>query len=181
MKRNAFTILELLVVIAVLCALAAILVPVLSQVRRRAYMSQTTSNLHQVAVALSLYRQADGGDGVYGDAHAMGLPIPPSLLEPYGFTKDMKFGPPNETDMYRRGMYFLYASPRDEDHQSYTWSAYATKHQDASFVFASMGFTDEEQPMTSPFGTFVGIGARLDTSTTTRVRAGDWRDYEWWE
>lgn len=63
MNRAAFTLLELLIVIAIIMALAALLLPVLSAARKRALSVPCTSNLHQLHLAWSLYRE--DYDGAY--------------------------------------------------------------------------------------------------------------------
>jgi prepilin-type N-terminal cleavage/methylation domain-containing protein len=56
MKRG-FTLLELLIVIAIIAILAVILFPVFSQARAKARQATCTSNLHQLGLALAMYRQ----------------------------------------------------------------------------------------------------------------------------
>ena len=64
--HSAFTLLELLVAIAVIGLLVAILVPSLSAVRERARQIQCVSNLKQIGTAFYLY--ADERGGVYPEA-----------------------------------------------------------------------------------------------------------------
>ena len=54
MKRSAFTLIELLSVIAVIGVLAAILIPVVGKVRKSSYDATCTSNLRQVSAAYLL-------------------------------------------------------------------------------------------------------------------------------
>jgi len=55
MKHRAFTLIELLTVIAIVGILAAILIPVVSAARMSARNSQCTSNLRQIATAAQLW------------------------------------------------------------------------------------------------------------------------------
>ena len=54
-RRSAFTLTELLTVIAIIGVLAAILIPVIGKVRQTARQSECASNLRQIGVALSSY------------------------------------------------------------------------------------------------------------------------------
>ena len=61
--RRAFTLTEVLVVIAVIAILAALLLPVLSRAKDSGRRAACTSNLHQLFIATSLY--AADHEGVY--------------------------------------------------------------------------------------------------------------------
>lgn len=63
MRRRAFTLTEVLVVVAILAILAAILFPVFRRARLSAYQASCTSNLRQASAALNLYM--DASDGKY--------------------------------------------------------------------------------------------------------------------
>jgi len=52
---RAFTLLELLVVIGIIVLLAAILVPVVSQVRMKSYVTVTTAQMNRIATAIQSY------------------------------------------------------------------------------------------------------------------------------
>ena len=57
MKRNAFTLLELVIVIGIIAVLASILFPVYARAREGARRSMCASNMAQVGVALNAYAQ----------------------------------------------------------------------------------------------------------------------------
>ncbi len=54
-RHRAFTLLELLVVIAIIAILAALLVPVLNRGKESARSAACLSNLHQIGIGLQLY------------------------------------------------------------------------------------------------------------------------------
>lgn len=70
-RRNAFTLIELLIVIAIIGVLAAILIPVIGAVRNSTNRTKSLSNLRQVYVAADLYSMdhkgyvVPGGEGVF--------------------------------------------------------------------------------------------------------------------
>src|SRR5262249_54320884 len=55
MKRSAFTLVELLVVISIIAILAGIALPVFSRVLERGKVASDGSNLHQLGVGLTAY------------------------------------------------------------------------------------------------------------------------------
>ncbi len=61
-RAAAFTLIELLTVIAVIGVLAAILIPAVGKVRERAHQTQCVSNLRQLAVAATMYASDHKGD-----------------------------------------------------------------------------------------------------------------------
>jgi general secretion pathway protein G len=59
--RRAFTLIELLAVIAIVGVLAAIIIPVVGSARTAAKQSLSVSNLRQVGIGMQLYAQANRG------------------------------------------------------------------------------------------------------------------------
>ncbi|HTL56419.1 MAG TPA: prepilin-type N-terminal cleavage/methylation domain-containing protein [Candidatus Limnocylindrales bacterium] len=65
-NRRAFTLTELLVVIAVIAILAALLLPALSSGREKARRTACLSNLREIGVAVTLYASDNNGSIPYG-------------------------------------------------------------------------------------------------------------------
>ncbi len=55
-RRRAFTLVELLIVIAIIAILAALLFPAFARARENARQTSCTSNLHQIGIAVQMYR-----------------------------------------------------------------------------------------------------------------------------
>jgi prepilin-type N-terminal cleavage/methylation domain-containing protein/prepilin-type processing-associated H-X9-DG protein len=73
-ERRGFTLVELLVVVAIIAILAALLFPVLAQARAAARKSSCTSNLKQLAMAFTQYFQDyDETFPANGVSHVMGV------------------------------------------------------------------------------------------------------------
>ena len=59
-KREGLTLTELLIVVVIIAALAALLFPVFQSVRERAYIAACSSNLKQLYNALQIYEEDYG-------------------------------------------------------------------------------------------------------------------------
>lgn len=60
-RRRAFTLIELLTVIAIIAVLAAIILPVLARAKDNAYRNSDLTNMNAIRSALQLYRVDQGG------------------------------------------------------------------------------------------------------------------------
>jgi prepilin-type processing-associated H-X9-DG protein len=77
-RLHAFTVVELVVVIAIIMVLIGLLMPGLVSVRRRSYALKCQSNLHQLGVALQAY--ADANKGKLLPYYIQGIPTWPSVV-----------------------------------------------------------------------------------------------------
>ncbi|MCS6776569.1 MAG: DUF1559 domain-containing protein [Chloroherpetonaceae bacterium] len=106
--RSAFTLIELLIVIAIIAILAAMLFPVFAQAREKARQSGCISNLKQLATATMMYTQ--DYDETFPNAQWIGpAAFPPhwyfgesvrDLLEPYVRNASI-FVCPSDTELAR--------------------------------------------------------------------------------
>lgn len=108
MNTRAFTLIELLVVIAIIAILAAILFPVFAQAKSAAKKTACLSNMRQLGIALTMYR--DDNDGtVFFFAHDVD-PSRVQPLVPFGATRDNRWW--NQIQPYTKNRDIL-ASPSD--------------------------------------------------------------------
>ena len=88
MRKSAFTLLEMLVVIAVISLLTAVLLPALAAARQQSKTVLCLSNLRQLTIAAGVYTQSN--DGYYPTAYTyqMGYPIATSYAWDFTTIKD---------------------------------------------------------------------------------------------
>jgi prepilin-type N-terminal cleavage/methylation domain-containing protein len=180
--RFGFTLIEVLVVISIVAVLAGIALPVFAASKEQAKIAVCKQQLHQLQLALSLYRSEHDGDGQYGPATQMGLPptgaqlmdvlkVPVRILQ--------CSAPPNSVS--RSGAVYMITFNDDKPNpEVLTWGQYAREELDQSVVFADMNHGDRTIPMRSPFYPHKGFAVRLSGELFTVNKPGSWGELEWW-
>lgn len=164
MKRLAFTLTEVLVVVGIVILLTAISYPILSRAIGSSKQSVTISNLRQLAVAASIYRSS-WSEAESGTWQQVGLPpdlslldVDPQLMKTIGPTK--------------RGLMMLYTFQG--------WDVYSANHSGSSVILGDLSWTDPNNNLEDDKSKKIAFGAFLDTHVARRIGPGDWTDLEWW-
>ncbi len=178
-KRVAFTLLEIIVVVAILLVIASIISPVIVKAAQAGKETATKNNLHQIYLGLMLYREKYDSKVEFGATVDMGLPVgmasSPAYLEvvnekrtwrsPCCCHKDGSTGFPDYTT------YFIDYSDffTDEDY----WLRYVNKYQSSAVMVADYHCNPTDLALYSPVEPIKLIGVRLNGKIETRVRTAD--------
>jgi prepilin-type N-terminal cleavage/methylation domain-containing protein len=137
-SSRAFTVVELLVVIAIIAIVAAITVPVVASVKKSAKVSTTLQNLKSLHAAAIMY-QSDNSGASTGTPEEMGLPSWNGTVHPYPGTNaylqpwyaQMKspFGSTTERN------YNTFAIPSKLDKLPVTWAQCTKTKADACILY----------------------------------------------
>jgi type II secretory pathway pseudopilin PulG len=125
-RDSAFTLIEAVLVMAILVALAAITFPVFARAREGARRTTCKSNLHQIGIAIQLYR--DDYDGIDPEK---GVPLSHSQMGlPYHFALDELY----TRYVKNRGVLFCPSAILDRaDYAStYWWAVMDSEYTDPS-------------------------------------------------
>jgi prepilin-type N-terminal cleavage/methylation domain-containing protein len=177
MIRRAFTLIEVLVCIAIVAILAAILVPVFARAKQSAYHARSVSNLRQLAVLINLYRDDQGGGAMTGNPDDMGLPVGEAFFEIWT-TKAAGLRAP------QRGpcapfIDYLYYVPGYGGNAWNDWAKYSEKVNGQVVLLGDFTFNSRKDIEMNAYPKF-GIGVFLDTSVKTRRRAANPTFPGWW-
>lgn len=176
LKRQAFTLIELLIVIAIIAVLAALLFPVMTKAKDKAQETRCVSNLKQMGMAVNIYRADHDGTDTPGTPYEMGFPVDHRAAKAYPLNELLCRGTQGYAVMF--GPFSPAAPGLEELHQG--WKLMVEKLGSATPMFVdphhNLG------PSEGAWSVRRAIAVRLDGSVRPRTgRYGPGPDYHtWW-
>lgn len=182
-RRNAFTIVEVLVVVSILAVIAGLLLPVFASAKKAAQETRCMGNLHQLQLALLQYRSSNNGDGKFGPGDQMGLP--PRTADDFallGLPIEVYHcnAPPNLMGPRQAIYYWLFDDRAAGTVLDGDWADYVRKNEENSVIIADVNHGDRSLPIMSPYTPHRAIAVRLSGQVFRFTKVGDWGDYAFW-
>jgi len=185
---RAFTLTEIVIVIAIVAVLTGLTVPIWNSVRKRSYESHTLNSLRQAHLALELYRQGEDQGAMFtGTSSQMGLPNRDNFSRLLVERKIRWWTAPGKVGY---GPIYYPVDPSDivnpgtepfVRHQLKSWLSYTVKNEANSVLLGDFNHTQGCGKFPDKFCLFKGIGVALNGSLVRRRAAGEIHSCEWWE
>lgn len=179
--RKGFTLVEVLVSVGIVAILIGLLTPVYKHAKRSAQIASTSSKLHNIQLATTLYRQKYDGDGVYGHIYAMGLPDAEMLSATLYDNRHTDFHP---LDMYYSSCGF---HPGDNGFMSWFpttqdkyWTIPVLELEDAMPLCTDLNCNDADVAVQNRWQTKFGVAVTLGGWIVRKRKEGPVDDPYWW-
>jgi prepilin-type N-terminal cleavage/methylation domain-containing protein len=199
MRRTGLTLIETLVVTAIISILIALIFPVYGGAKHSAKVVSSVSKLRQLHANLMLYQSDYDGGGSYGTLADMGLPnimdhawdlndgynviFGPSSLWKSPCGLDPSFDPTGRGDDNDVIVHYIYR-PLDggiwPPGNGLSWEDYSKRYQENSLVYFDVNCDDHSIPYLNPQFEHKGLGVLLSGQVVIRNQKGSMYDNAWW-
>ncbi len=167
--NKAFSMTELIVCVAIIMIVAALMLPVFQRAKVRATDAVCTQNLHNVWMAVSLYRENQQEHSEVGTVYEMGLPSPEWYFE---YMDKQKIKCPLRDDRYVPYNNYMYFPGSPDSNQMAEFWTYATTTYGANTpLFVDLLHLDPDK-LLIPAYLHKSISVNVGGSVQTRVRNG---------
>ncbi|BBO22653.1 MAG: hypothetical protein AMXMBFR19_12850 [Chthonomonadaceae bacterium] len=184
MRNFAFSLVEVLVCLAIAAVLVAILVPVFSAAKKASHESVCASNLKQLHLAVALYQEQYGGQGGFGNLFEMGLPLPP-LRKSLRYATELGRcdGPGSPVRSPTGFAYFYIPSPPNAMSGFVKWADYVAAEGENAVLI--MDLNHNQMPATSLILaeglTKKGMAVLLSGQLVKKNKKGNPWKFDWWK
>lgn len=182
MMKRGFSVLEILIVIAIIGVLAALTTPALVKAKKGAIEVASLSNLHQIHIAYKLYQEDNGGDGEYGTPSEMALPFGSAISHHLGMTPSVWVSPCGVNPFYApRGAKITYHNWTPSNPEEWPdFARYAQTYRENLILVSDFNCDDHELAPGNPYVAHKGLGVLLSGQLVKRMRKGAMILREWW-
>lgn len=175
---KAFTVAELLVVIAIVALTAAISAPAISAAKESAQITRCAGNLHQMGIAVSLYREEQGEKVAYG--HPIDMGLPPHAVMAVGNNRQLIECSGGRTIIPGYTQFWPakgWMSEEGFERELRRWLAYVQVKEGATIMLLD---DNHNKPNMSDWETFFAIGINFDQAAIRRHGIGFPERPGWW-
>lgn len=177
-RFGGFTIVEVLVVAAIVALVASLTYPLYSSATRGAKLGVSASNMRQLYVAVALYRSAHDGDGRYGDLATMGLPDARwALLDRGGLPESLMQSPCGSHPSEQPSVLQVLYHPGDGEDPFPMW---LLAYKENLILYSDIQCTPPENALLNPYVSKTGVGVLLGGTIVRRAKPGDPYRPDWW-
>lgn len=171
-RLRGITLVEILVVIAILLVLAAIISPHLGTARRSAQIQSSLGRLRQNYLAIKLYQSEQDANVTYGHYEDMGLP---------GFMDINHWSYGVGQPSYPRAMFLSACGPHHSNgalgftywFPGSRWPEQVALYQEDMILVSDLNCTDPGNDIYNPYDRTRALGVLLSGQLINRVRTGD--------
>ncbi len=192
-RVSGFSLIEVLIVMAIMALLSAILFPVLGQAKESTQKTVCASNLHQDWLAIGMYRSDYDGDSLYGGSYDMGLPPRLSYLAYRDPLEAAKLTPqallrieglkcshwPSKLSNSGFSYNLMYQDPPQMNNQN-RWDKYVEEFKEDAILIVDVNHNPRDIPVFSKMISKVGFGLTVGGRTVKQRKPGDPDILRWW-
>jgi len=191
LHKQAFTVVELMVVIGIIIIVAAITFPIASSAKESAQRANCRSNLRQLHLATELYRADWAGDARFGSVQEMGLPYKASAADQY-VSEKLKLkglscpqhGKPWEQHAPEHYAYFPMQEPDltavEPSNTPFEWSKFSARYGDETILFGDVSHNPVDHPYLNDEFPMYAFGVTLGGALISHRKGGDPYNHYWW-
>lgn len=177
MRRRGLSLVEILIVVAVIAIVAAISYPVINSVRAEGRVSHCIERLRQTGLAVAMYRENNNGSTA-GFAWEMGLPT--TYEGQRAIQQQVVMKCPEVNYAVRKYEDFGFFGGEPGAAATEEWPAWVVANGESTVMFGDINHNPDRNFLHPSFA-HLGLALALDTSVRRIRKPGHLGDTSWWQ